>query len=251
MLAPPVSMNNAIYVALSRQTGLFRNLDVAANNVANVNTPGFKGETMVFEKYLVNDKDNFSRKIAFAHNIATFVDYGNGAVKQTGRDLDMAIEGEGFFKIQTPQGVRYTRQGNFHMNPDGEVVTSEGYPVLGSSDQSIRLQQDDIDLKISSDGTIRVNDVGEPRGKIELVHFENPQKLIRMDQGLYRSEEDPIRTATPGHLIQGALEESNVSAVTELTNLININRSVGAVSSFMADMHDLTRRAITAYTRAT
>lgn len=244
-------MNNAIYISLSRQTGLFRNLEVAANNMANVNTPGYKGQTMVFEQFLVNDKDKFSRKIAFPHDISTYTDFNNGASVPTGRDLDVSLEGEGFFKVQTPEGIRYTRRGSFHVDTANELVTSEGHAVLDSSNQTIRIQQEDIDIKISSDGTIRVNDVGELRGQIDVVHFANPQKLIRLESGLYQSKEDPLRDEAPGHVIQGALEQSNVNSVVELTNLININRSVGSVTGFMADMHDLTRRAITAYTRAT
>jgi flagellar basal-body rod protein FlgF len=246
-------MNNAIYIALSRQTGLFRNLDVAANNIANASTPGYKGETMVFEQYLANDKDNFRRKIAFSNDVATFVDYKDGAMTKTGRDLDIALDGKGFFKVETPQGERYTRRGSLTINNEGILVTQEGYPVLQSDNQVITLQPNDIDIKISANGAVRVGDTGLLRGDIHIVDFANPQKLKRLEGGLYEadaSEPPEEQPENPAKVLQGYLEQSNVSPVTELTNLININRSVSGVTGFMADMHDLTRRAITAYTRS-
>ncbi len=242
-------MNNAIYIALSRQTGLFRNLDVTANNVANVSTPGFKGETVAFEQFLVNDKDNFNRKIAFSNDVSTFMDFKDGAVAKTGRDLDVALEGKGFFKIETPEGVRYTRRGNFSLNSEREIVTSDGFKVLGNDGNPISILEDDRDIKISADGTLRVGQTGEQRGQIGVVNFATPQKLKHLDSGLYEASE-PELTDAPAKMLQGYVEQSNVSPVTELTNLININRSVSGVTSFMADMHDLTRRAITAYTKS-
>lgn len=242
-------MNNAIYIALSRQTGLFRNLDVVANNVANASTPGYKGETMVFEKYLTNDKDNFRHKIAFSNDVATYVDYKDGAATQTGRNLDVALEGEGFFRVETPEGIRHTRRGNFRLNEQSVLVTAEGYPVLQRDDSTIILEPDDIDIRISADGSVRVGNTGDLRGQIGTARFDNPQKLKRLEGGLYQSEE-PEQTDAPAKILQGYIEQSNVSPVTELTNLINVNRSVSGVTGFMADMHDLTRRAITAYTRS-
>jgi flagellar basal-body rod protein FlgF len=243
-------MNNAIYVALSQQTNLFRNMDVVANNVANVSTPGFKGETMVFEKFLFNDKDNFSRKVAFSQDIATFSDFKDGAASPTGRDLDLALEGSGFFKVQTPQGVRYTRRGSFHIDTNNQIVTAEGFPLLNAGNKPIEILNRDERLTISSDGTIRGGDDGQIRGEVGIAAFENSQKLIHTDNGLYSSDLPPLRTKAPAKVLQGALEQSNVNSVTELTNLININRSVGSVSGLMADMHDMMRKAITSYTRS-
>ena len=247
-------MNNAIYISLAQQTALFRNMDVTANNVANVSTPGYKAETMVFEQYLVDDKDNFQRKIAFPQDISTYTDYKDGAATPTGRDLDLAIEGQGFFKVQTPQGIRYTRRGSFHVDTHNELVTAEGYQLLDSGNLTLRIQQTDTNITISSDGTIYANSdnqlVGRVlRGKIDLAHFDNPQKLVKLDNGVYRADEAPDIYPAKGHIIQGSLEQSNVNSVVELTNLININRSVSNVSAFMSDMHDLIRKAITAYTQ--
>lgn len=243
-------MNNAIYVALSQQTNLFRNMDVVANNVANVSTPGFKGETMVFEKFLFNDKDNFTRKIAFSHDIATFSDFKDGAATPTGRDLDLALDGTGFFKVQTPQGVRYTRRGSFHVDTNNQIVTAEGYTLLNPADRPIEIINHDERLTISSDGTVRGGDDGQIRGEIGIAHFENPQKLTHTDNGLYSSDVPPLLTKAPARVLQGSLEQSNVNSVTELTHLININRSVSDVSNLMASMHDMMRKAITAYTHS-
>lgn len=251
-------MNNAIYIALSRQTGLFRNMDVVANNVANASTPGFKGETMVFEQYLTNDKDNFRKKIAFANDVATYTDFRNGAAVPTGRDLDVALEGEGFFKVQTPQGIRYTRRGSFRLDAESKVVTPEGYAVLDNQNQPIQLQENDNTITIDSTGTLSVGQNGEPnsppvpRGEIAVVRFANPQKLQHLDNGLYTAPAGEVALPDEGktRLIHGSLEQSNISPVTELTNMIQVNRSVGSVTGFMSDMHELTRRAITAYTRS-
>ena len=205
---------------------------------------------MVFEKFLVNDKDNFQRKIAFAHDIATYSDFKDGAATPTGRDLDLALQGSGFFKVQTPQGVRYTRRGSFHMDTKNEIVTAEGFPLLNKFNRPIELLNKDERITISSDGTIRGGDDGQIRGEIELAHFDNDQKLIHTDNGLYSSDEPPLYTRAPGRIVQGSLEQSNVNSIMELTNLININRSVSDVSNFMTSMHDLMRKAVTAYTHS-
>lgn len=253
-------MNNAIYIALSRQAGLFRDIDVIANNVANASTPGYKSEQMVFEKYLANDKDEFRRKIAFGFDIATATDFRDGDLQKTDRPLDVALNGEGFFKIQKPDGTfRYTRRGNFSLSNDKTLVTSDGFAVVDDGGTPIRFQQEDTDIEITSDGTIKVrqgNDPGqisEPRGKIAVVSFANPQEMKRVENGLYTTTQAEITddALVPARVIQGAVEQSNVNPVNEITEMIRVNRSASGVSGFMNDIHELTRRAITAYTRTT
>ena len=131
-------MQNALLVGLSRQVALGRELDVIANNIANINTAGFKADGSVFEEYVspTARADNFlapDRRVSFVNDRATWIDLSQGPLEKTNNPLDVAINGGGFFAVQTPQGERYTRNGAFQINNVGELVTAEGYQVLGES----------------------------------------------------------------------------------------------------------------------
>lgn len=247
-------MNNSIYIALSRQTGLFRNMDVIANNVANASTPGYKSDTMVFEDYLVNDKDRFPEKIAFSRDARMTTDFKDGVTTSTGRPLDVAIEGEGFFKVETPAGIRYMRGGNLAFNKDREIVTPEGFKVLDEFGAPIKILEEDLNILISADGTIKTDQEGQARGDMQIrgrlgvVTFDNLQKMEKDGSGLFVTDQPEL--PAEAKVVQGALEQSNVNSVVQITQMIEVNRSVASVSKFMSEMHELSRRAITAYTRS-
>lgn len=247
-------MNNAIYIALSRQTGLFRNMDVIANNIANASTPGFKEDTLLFDDYLVNDRDNFQRKIAFSHDGKMATNFKDGVITETGRPLDVALDGEGFFKVETPDGIRYTRAGNFTLNGNREIVTENGNRVLDETGAPIKLLEEDVNITISADGTVKVDQEGQrrgdaqSRGKIGTVTFANLQQVEKQGNGLFVTDQPEI--PAQAKVLQGVSEQSNVNSVVQITQMIEVNRSTAGVSRFMSDMHELMRRAITAYTRA-
>ncbi len=153
-------MENTTLVALSRQMALERQLDVVANNVANVSTSGYKSDSSLFEEYLRSGahEDNFignDRRVSYVQDRGTIRDFTQGPAERTGNPLDVSINGKAFFTIQTPGGERYTRDGGFQINAQGQLVTSGGNPVLGNNGPIV-FQPTDHDMKITEDGTITV-----------------------------------------------------------------------------------------------
>src|SRR3954454_923840 len=165
-------MENAALVGLSRQIALSRELDVVANNIANINTTGYKSDSSVFHEFLmpgVRASGGAGRQVSFVHDRATWTVFNQGPVQQTGNPLDVAISGNAFLAIQTPRGERYTRNGALQINNAGELVTSEGHKVIGENGPIV-LQANDRAISISTDGTISVregrNTTDSLRGKL-------------------------------------------------------------------------------------
>src|ERR1700687_1592287 len=148
-------MQNALLVGLSRQVALGRELDVVANNIANINTTGYKADGSLFEEYLssVARADQTGARVSFVHDRGTWHDLSAGPIEKTGNPLNIAIDGNAFLVVQTPRGERYTRNGALQINGTGELVTSEGNPVLGEAGPIV-LQPTDHQISISLDGTI-------------------------------------------------------------------------------------------------
>ena len=171
-------MQNALLVGLSRQVALARELDVVANNIANLNTTGYKADGSLFEEYLdaAARADQTGSRVSFVHDRGIWHDMSQGPIERTGNPLDVAIDGDGFLVVQTPRGERYTRNGAMQINATGQLVTSDGYPVLGDGGP-ITLQPTDRQVSISHDGTISVREgtskVDSARGKLRLVTFAN------------------------------------------------------------------------------
>lgn len=241
-------MDNALLVGLSRQVALRRELDVIANNIANLNTTGFKGGTMMFEQYLdptarheyfpTND-----RRIAFVMDRATLHDFRQGPVQRTESPLDVAIDGPGFFSVQTANGERYTRAGNFHLNTQGQLVTSGGQLVLGASGPIV-FEQNDTNITIAADGTISTQN-GD-RGKLRMVRFANPAQLVQQGDGLWTAPAGvtPQPAEVTTRAVQGALEKSNVQAVREINRMIEVTRAYTTVSTMQQRTDELRRKAI-------
>ena len=182
-------MQNANLIGISRQMALRRELEVVSNNIANLNTTGFKADTAVFEEFLMPraSSDHFTgadRKVSFVQDSSTWHDHGQGAIKQTGNPLDVAIDGSAFLVVQTPRGERYTRNGSMQINPAGELVTTEGHKVLGDGGP-IQFQTDDKDIAINRDGTVTVP--GGTRGKLRLVQFDNVQRLQKDGSSTFKT----------------------------------------------------------------
>ncbi len=237
-------MDNSVYVALSRQMTLFRDLSVTANNIANADTTGFQSEKTMFTDFIVPDGNN--RDISFAQDIATYHNLEQGALNSTGNTLDVAIEGEGYFAVETPAGERYTRAGSFHTDPAGTLMTPDGFPVLDDTGQRIQLEPQDTDIRIGENGVIVAG--GEQRGQIGIVEFGNRQDLKHMYSTLYEANGQEPQLATESRLVQGALEKSNVKAVTELVRLTELSRSTGGTAKFIEVIYDLQRKASSTWT---
>ena len=237
-------MENPLLIGLSRQQALRNQLSVVANNLANMNTNGFKSQRLLFEEYLMpvaeasafnNGDQTYSYVLDYAQNS----DFTTGAISMSGNPLDVAIEGDGFLVVQTPQGERYTRDGALHLDATGQLVTSQGLPVLGEGGPIV-FGDDDADLTIAEDGTIST-DQGE-RGRLRLVDFDNPQELVRVGANLFQGD-NPL-PAEQVRVLQGAIEKSNVSGVIEVTRMIEITRNYTSVSKMLSEANELRKTAI-------
>jgi flagellar basal-body rod protein FlgF/flagellar basal-body rod protein FlgG len=243
-------MQNAVLVGLSRQVALSRELDVVANNIANLNTTGYKADGSLFEEFLSTSArgDQTGSRVSFVRDRGLWHDMSAGAVERTGNPLDVAVDGSGFLVVQTPRGDRYTRNGSLQINQTGQLVTSEGYPVLGDGGP-ITLQPGDRQVSISRDGTISVREgtskTDSVRGKIKLVSFTDTQRLQKDGNGTFNAASDaqPQPAAKSG-LIQGAIEKSNVRGVVEMSRMIEITRSYTQIASILQQQHDLGQSAI-------
>lgn len=243
-------MDNSIYVALSRQLAVFRDMDMTANNLANVNTPGFHAERMIFTDYLV-DEGKRTTKLAFTQDIASYRDTTNGPMKTTGGALDVAIQGPGFFVVETGKGERFTRAGNFTIGSDGTLMTVGGHPVLGNGGQRIEFQDTDREIMIGENGVISAkNPQGgiEARGELALVEFDDPQELLREGSQYFTSQQQP-EVAARSRVLQGVIENSNVSPIEELVKVTRLSRSTSSSAKFIEVMYDLERKTANAYAR--
>lgn len=247
-------MANNFLVALSWQTAMRRELEVVANNVANLSTTGYKKDSSQFSEFLMpgvtaNQFAGPGRRVSFVQDRGTWHDFGQGGFQQTGGPLDAAIDGDGFFVVQTPRGERYTRNGAFQLNNTGELVTSNGDRVLGDGGPIV-LQTTDRDIVITSDGTIKVREglsltSDSTRGKLRVVTFANPQALRKDGASTYSAPPSlQPRPAEKVNIAQGVTEKSNVNAVLEMTRMIEITRKYTEVANMIQQQSDLRRSAI-------
>jgi flagellar basal-body rod protein FlgF len=247
-------MENTLLVALSRQMSLERQIDVIANNVANVNTTGFKANKSLFEEYLNTGahEDNFAsadRRVSFVQDRTAYHDFSQGPLEKTGNPLDVSIDGKGFIAVQTAGGERYTRDGSFQINAQGQLVTNGGNIVLGTNGP-ITFHPTDRDIKISGEGLITVGEgivtqFDSIRGKLKIVKFDNPQKLTKEGANLYSAPAgNAAQPDIASRISQGFIEKSNVNAVTEMTRMMEVMRTYQSVASLMQQQSDLRKNAI-------
>ena len=246
-------MENALLIGLSRQSALERQLDAVANNIANVNTAGYKADNTLFEEYLNTPahEDNFvssDRRVSFVQDRGTFRDMTQGAVEETKNPLDVAIDGSAFLAVQTPGGERYTRDGNLHINAQGQLVTVAGNPVLGTAGPIV-FQQTDHDINITADGTITVVEgngrVDSGRGTLRLVSFTNAQQMLKEGFNLYTAGEGGAPQAdTKSRVQQGFIEKSNVNSVVEMSRMIEVSRAYTSIATLMQQQGELQKNAI-------
>jgi flagellar basal-body rod protein FlgF len=246
-------VENALLIGLSRQMVLERQLDVVANNVANVNTNGFKADQSLFEEYLSSGahEDNFrgaDRRVSYVQDRGTYRDVSQGALQRTGNPLDVAIQGSGYLAVQTAGGERYTRDGSLQMNNLGQLVTAAGDPVLGTGGPIV-LQPTDHDVNISPDGTVTVlegvNRTDAIRGKLRIVAFADPQAAQKQGSNLYAA----AGGATPqpdlkSTVQQGFVEKSNVSAVAEMSHMVEVTRAYTQIANLLQVQSDMRKNAI-------
>ena len=247
-------MENMHLIGLSRQMTLERQIDVVANNVANVNTNGFKADKSLFQEFLTSPArdGNFSagrdRRVSYVQDRATFHDFAQGPSEQTKNPLDVAIDGSAFLVVQTAGGDRYTRDGSLQINAQGQLVTASGNPVMGNAGPIV-FQPGDRDITISADGGVTVREgnakTDSVRGKLRLVDFTQPQKLLKDGGNLFSAANagaaQPTLKAT---VKQGFVEKSNVNSVTEMSRMIEVTRAYTQISAMLQQQGDMRKSAL-------
>ena len=247
-------MQNATLVGLSRLAALERQFDVVANNIANLNTAGFKASSPVFQEFLSSgaEENEFSATDAtpvhFVNDPMTIVDWSEGPIQQTGNPLDIAIDGNAFLAVQTTAGERYTRNGALKINAAGTLVTSDGTPIAGDNG-SIVFQTNDRNVSISADGRISVVDgagsVDTLRGKLKLVSFATQQQLQPEGASLFSVPAGVVpQPAAKVRVIQGAIEGSNVNGVVQMSRMIELNRTYALVASLLKSQGDQSSQSL-------
>lgn len=237
-------MENATYAALTRQSGLWSEMRVVANNIANANTTGFRTEGVVFAEYVQATgvgEPSLSMASAEVRDTITL----QGALTRTGGNYDLAIEGEGFFAIETPQGERLTRAGAFTPNADGDLVTADGYRVLDSGGAPVFVPAGAGQIAIAPDGTISAG--GSPIGQIGVFLPAEPLDLVRED-GVRFAASGGIE-AVEGRMLQGFLEESNVNPILQVSRMIEVQRAYELGQSFMEQEDERIRGVVAALGR--
>ncbi len=236
-------MDNILMAGLSRQVALLRQVDALANNIANAATNGFKAEFIV-EQPITRPPASSNvgpHDVVFNSTNVLLRDFGQGTLQQTGRDFDVALEGKGFFSVQTPNGIFYTRDGAFSLEANGKLVTSTGATVLSDAGSEIVVPLGTQSVKIMRDGTVQADETIV--GKLGVFSVPDEQKLVPMGGNLFApGPQAATPTSTP--ILQGAIEGSNVQPVLQMTKLLEASRNYEALTRAMRAEEDLRSRAI-------
>lgn len=222
-------MENASYTALTRQSGLMQEMRALANNIANASTTGFRAEGIMFSEYVKSlGPDASSLSMATAAVRDTVM--AQGGLAETGGSFDLAIEGDGFFLIETPNGQRLTRAGAFRPNQNGDLVTPDGYQVLDAGGAPVFIPQGVGRIGISPDGTVSA--AGQPIGQIGLVIPIAPNQMTREGSVMFDAQ-GGFEPALDGRMMQGFLEDSNVNPILQVSRMIEVQRAYELGQSFL------------------
>lgn len=244
-------MDNTLYVGLSRQMTLRRELDLIANNVANVDTTGFKVESLMVK----TDPEAPARSldgpkpVKFVIDDGVARDFSQGTLRGTGGTFDLAVEGKGFFKVTTAGGDRYTRDGRFTLDPNGRLVTQSGDAVSDESGGEIIVDPSKGPVSIARDGTVSQGEGGQGGtqrlGKVGLFQFDDRSVLSKDGDNLLRNTSNIQPQAdTVSGMSQGYLEASNVNPILQVTRMIEVSRSYESLAKMMENTSDLSRRSV-------
>jgi len=217
-------MSNTLMIGISQQMALRRQMDVIANNLANMNTTAFKAEGLVFQEYLKEiQTDGGATDVSYVLDIGVNRDMSIGKLLVTNNPLEFAIENEGYFVVETEQGLRYTRNGQFSLDEQGQLVTRDGFPVMDTDDRPIIINQTAEHIVVDQDGSIRID--GRAAQQIRVVDFENPKALLQEGSSLFSAEDQRPEDVLAPQIVQGALESSNVMPIVQMTKMIETQRA--------------------------
>ncbi len=237
-------METALLVGLSRQMAARRNMDVIANNLANMTTTSFKAESVIFEEYLVDmtNEDGSTSQVSMVLDRGTSLNFSEGRMDPTNNPFDLAISGEGFFVVETFDGDRYTRNGHLGTNEEGLLVDGAGHPVLNMDGDVITLRPEDGIPSIAHDGTLTTRE-GNVLDRINLVSFEDTSQMEKVGDSLYTTDQAPMAAENAG-ILQGTIETSNVVPILEMTRMISVSRAYQSISKMIETSDQLTRDTI-------
>jgi flagellar basal-body rod protein FlgF len=227
-------MNNTTDIILSRLTAQQRTMDVVAGNIANASTPGYRAQRVVFADWLASETSTGiargDRQLAFTQDRATYRERAEGTLTQTGNPLDLALSGDGYFTVNTPNGTRLTRAGRFTLQADGGITDANGNALLDTNNTPMKLQPTDTKLTVTADGTL--SSQNGPIGRIGVVAPSDPNKLTAEGGRLLRADTPTAAVARP-KMIQGVVEDSNVQPITELGRMITVQRDFQFATQFV------------------
>lgn len=243
-------MDNTKYVALSRQMGLWKQMDIVSNNMANMNTSGYKQDEAIFSSYLVQTKNaiGFGKTpVFFTQDFGTFKDFAEGSFQETGNPLDVAIQGDAFFAIETPQGERYTRKGQFSLDYEGKIVTKEGDILLSQNNEPFFLAPGEKEISISESGEVSTEN--GVIGRIKLVKFADNQKLSKIGGTMFANTDGNtmISGVDEVRVKQRMVEKSNVEPIVEMSKMIKLQRSYEYVQQMIDEEHERISNTISTY----
>jgi flagellar basal-body rod protein FlgF len=234
-------MSTDLAVAVSAQIAMRTRMETTAQNIANINTAGYRGAGVKFEAVLAKAGET---SVAYSSPGDTYITLQNGQISRTGNDLDVAIDGDGWFGLSSPHGPVYTRDGRFHMTDLGELQSVNGYPVVDIGGSPIVIDPSAGPVKISESGTI--TQAGRPLGALGLFLMPADTKLSRYDNSAVVSSKpvEPVEDRTASSVRQGYLEGSNVNPILEITKLIELSRSFEGAEKAMQNSDDAVKEAI-------
>jgi flagellar basal-body rod protein FlgF len=213
-------MDATSYSTLSRQSGLMREMQVVANNIANISTTGFRREGVVFVEHIKRLEE--APSLSMARASGRQIDLSQAGMSETGSMWDFAIHGSGFFLVETPQGQQLTRAGSFTPNAEGELVTPDGHRLLDEGGAPVFAPPDVRTATLAKDGTLSAD--GVPLARIGLWQPTDPNALLHRAGTLY-SAPSGIEPVDEAVLFQGFVEDSNVNPVSEIARMIEVQRA--------------------------
>ncbi|ATN33021.1 flagellar basal-body rod protein FlgF [Rhizobium sp. ACO-34A] len=237
-------MQSGIYVGISSQIALERRLTTIADNIANMNTAGFRATEVKFDEVLSKTGNDINAKIAFVNQGNDYLSTRAGEIQQTGNPLDFAVKGDAWFAIDTPAGQVLTRDGRFSMTQNGDLVSTQGYPVLDAGGAPIQLNANGGTPAVGADGRITQDD--RVVGSIGLFTADLTKGFLRYENSgvIATDTPQPVTDSTDIGVMQGFVEGSNVNAVAEMTQLIQVNRAFEGISSLLQSSENTFTSAI-------
>lgn len=245
-------MDNTKYIALSRQMGLWKQMDVVSNNMANMNTAGYKQDDAVFSSYIVKTqgaKDFGQVPLYFTQDYGTYKNFEEGSFQQTGNTFDVALQGKAFFAVEGKYGENYTKKGQFSLDADGKIVTKDGDALLSENNEPFFIAPGEKEVVISENGEI-TTETGVI-GKIKLVTFADEQKLQKLGGTKFANTAGNAMVIGDNEtrVMQGKVEQSNVQPIVEMSKMIKLQRSYEYVQQMIDEEHERLSNTISTYSQ--